>query len=154
MSALTSPSTIYGYWSLLKLHKETSHAAEFKLKYPIKWWVHCRFLMPHSTAMREGKDVGEFSLCLGESLDFSVLPSLLGVDKAVPPHPIYLQFHSSARAELVYTFSRVFTRCTFLWPVRAKHTVRMWMRHSLFCPPRGAETAQCRHAHIPVRTFM
>lgn len=55
-------------------------------------------------------------MCLGQR------PPALLCGSSRRPHSICSHFLSPACAEMIYALSRVFTRCTFLWLVRAKHT--------------------------------
>lgn len=107
-------------------------------------------VMLHSKGMREAKDVQLVfrKISFHTSLDFLCL-------KSCSLHSIWSQFHSPACSQMVYTFSRMFIRCTFLQLVSAKHTVRIWIRQRSV----EIETAQCkgalyRNTHIHVRTFI
>lgn len=78
---------------------------------------------------------------------FSIVSFALLCGSSCSLHSIWLQLHSPACSDMVYTFSRVFIHGTFLWLVRAKHTVRIWIRHlSLPC---GTET----HVYMSGHSF-
>ena len=97
--------------------------------------------------MRELKAAGAFSLCLGQrGFFFLFFHTRLPFPCAAQAAALILYARSF---EMVYTFSRVFTRRTFLWLVRAKHTVRIWIRQlSLLC---GAETGPAQRERSRVR---